>query len=38
LPWNIAVSSVAGTGDIVSATHIGGASQSSRFYRVRQLP
>ena len=37
-PWSIAVGPVAGTGDIVSATHIGGASRSFRFYRVKQLP
>jgi len=36
--WNAAIGSIPGTGNIVMATHNGGASGNSRFYRVRQLP
>jgi uncharacterized repeat protein (TIGR01451 family) len=36
--WSSAISAIAGTGSIVTATNSGGASGSSRFYRVRQLP
>ena len=36
--WSTAVDSIAGTGGIVSATHVGGASPTSRFYRLRLLP
>jgi len=33
--WSTAVDSIAGTGGIVSATHVGGAISTSRFYRLR---
>ena len=36
--WSTAVDSIAGTGGIVSATHVGGATSTSRFYRLRLLP
>jgi len=36
--WSTAVDSIAGTGGIVSATHLGGAISTSRFYRLRLLP
>src|SRR5439155_555779 len=35
--WTTAVDFVPGTGGIVTAIHLGGASQPSRFYRVRLL-
>jgi len=36
--WSTAVDSIAGTGGIVSVTHVGGAASTSRFYRLRLLP
>jgi len=36
--WSTAVDSIAGTGGIVSATHVGGGTSTSRFYRLRRLP
>jgi len=36
--WSTAIDSIAGTGGIVSATHLGGAISTSRFYRLRLLP
>ena len=36
--WSTAIDSVTGTGNIVSVTHVDGASRSFRFYRVRLLP
>src|SRR5207245_4564030 len=35
--WKTAIDFVPGTGDIVTAIHVGGAGQPSRFYRVRLL-
>jgi len=36
--WNVAVSPIPGTGNVISATHVGGATRKSRFYRISQLP
>jgi PKD repeat protein len=37
LPWNIAVDSVPGTGNVQSVIHTGGGNGTTRFYRIRQL-
>jgi len=36
--WLTAVDMVPGTGGIVEVTHVGGAGQNRRYYRIRQLP
>jgi len=36
--WITAVDSVPGTGNIVTASHPGGAGARTRFYRIRQIP
>ncbi len=36
--WITAIDSIAGTGGVVSVTHVGGAIATSRFYRLRLLP
>ena len=36
--WNTAVDAIQGTGSIISATHLNGATRPFRFYRIRQLP
>jgi PKD repeat protein len=36
--WKTAVSPIPGNGDMVTATHFGGAAGNVRFYRIRQIP